>query len=64
MQPVSHEALREADQDVKLIVHSKSHFVALRQLEGEWQVNFGHKRHLWPMESGLFGGGMKSGMWT
>ena len=47
MQPVSHEALREADQDVKLIVHSKSHFVALRQLEGEWQVNFGHKRHVW-----------------
>lgn len=31
------------------ILASKSHFVALRCLDGEWQINFGHRRHTWEM---------------
>ena len=34
-------------QDAKLIVHSQSHFVALRRLDGEWEVNLGNKTHTW-----------------
>ena len=31
------------------ILASKSHSVALRRLDGEWQINFGHRRHTWEM---------------
>ena len=34
-------------QDAKLVVHSQSHFVALRRLDGEWEVNLGNKTHTW-----------------
>ena len=34
-------------EDAKLIVHSESHFVALRRLDGEWEINLGNKTHTW-----------------
>ena len=41
------EADLSASADVKLVVHSDSHFIAVRSLEGAWQVNFTNKTHKW-----------------
>eukprot|EP00434_Breviolum_minutum_P014051 symbB.v1.2.012392.t1/scaffold857.1/size218589/7 len=41
------EADLSASADVKLVVHSDSHFIAVRCLEGAWQVNFTNKTHKW-----------------
>ena len=41
------EADLSASADVKLVVRSDSHFIAVRCLEGAWQVNFTNKSHKW-----------------
>lgn len=41
------EADLSASADVKLVVHGDSHFIAVRCLEGAWQVNFTNKTHKW-----------------
>ena len=41
------EADLPASADVKLVVHSDSHFIAVRCVEGAWQVNFTNRTHKW-----------------
>ena len=37
----------EVSSEGEYILASSSHFVALRSCDGKWQINFGHRRHLW-----------------